>query len=39
VVKRNAPGSKISFTVDHIVGEMSFFARSNLLFMPALRAR
>lgn len=39
VVKRNAPGGKISFTVDHIVGEMSLFARSNLLFMPALRAR
>jgi hypothetical protein len=36
VTDRNANANRITFTVDRIVGELSFFARPNLLYLPAL---
>jgi hypothetical protein len=37
VVERNLAKHEIVLSVDRVVGELSFFARSNLLFMPQLR--
>jgi hypothetical protein len=37
VVERNLAKNEIVLSFDRIVGELSFFARSNLLFMPQLR--
>ena len=37
VTNRNVTANRITFTVDRIVGELSFFARPNLLFLPDLR--
>jgi hypothetical protein len=37
VTNRNVNANRITFTVDRIVGELSFFARPNLLFLPSLR--
>jgi hypothetical protein len=37
VVERNLAKNEIVLSVDRVVGELSFFARSNLLFMPQLR--
>ena len=36
VTNRNVNANRITFTVDRIVGELSFFARPNLLFLPSL---
>ena len=36
VVARSVDANRITFTVDRIVGELSFFARPNLLFLPHL---
>jgi hypothetical protein len=37
VTDRNAAANRITFTVDRIVGELSFFARPKLLYLPVLQ--
>lgn len=37
VINRNVNANRITFSVDRIVGELSFFARPNLVFLPHLR--
>ncbi len=36
VTNRNVNANRITFTVDRIVGELSFFARPNLVYLPHL---
>jgi hypothetical protein len=38
VTDRNVDANRITFTVDRIVGELSFFARPKLLYLPDLHA-